>query len=60
MNAVLGHLCHLAQPDDGGRTDGQLLERFLVGRDEAAFEVLLRRHGPMVLAICLDGGICMA
>jgi RNA polymerase sigma factor (sigma-70 family) len=32
--------------------DSQLLERFLAQRDEAAFEVLLRRHGPMVLGVC--------
>jgi RNA polymerase sigma-70 factor (ECF subfamily) len=34
-------------------TDGQLLERFVVGRDEAAFEALVRRHGPMVFGACL-------
>ena len=34
------------------RTDGQLLEAFLAVRDEAAFETLLRRHGPMVLGVC--------
>jgi RNA polymerase sigma factor (sigma-70 family) len=32
--------------------DSQLLERFLRQRDEAAFEVLLWRHGPMVLGVC--------
>jgi RNA polymerase sigma factor (sigma-70 family) len=32
--------------------DPGLLRRFLDGRDEAAFEVLLRRHGPMVLDVC--------
>ncbi len=38
--------------DAGGMTDGQLLERFLSRRDEAAFEALVRRHGPMVLGVC--------
>ena len=33
-------------------TDAQLLERFLTGRDEAAFAALVQRHGPMVLAVC--------
>jgi RNA polymerase sigma factor (sigma-70 family) len=32
--------------------DGQLLERFRATRDEAAFEALVRRHGPMVLGVC--------
>src|SRR5207249_3174145 len=31
--------------------DGQLLEAFLARRDEAAFEALVRRHGPMVLGV---------
>ena len=36
----------------GDLTDGQLLERFLTSREEAAFETLVRRHGPMVLSVC--------
>ena len=35
--------------------DGALLERFLArpgAASEAAFEVLVRRHGPMVLSLC--------
>ena len=38
-----------------GLSDRQLLERFTGGRDaaaEAAFEVLVMRHGPMVLRVC--------
>src|SRR5436309_14562324 len=38
--------------DGGGMTDGQLLECFVSRRDEAAFETLVRRHGPMVLGVC--------
>src|SRR5919198_2752397 len=38
--------------DGAGLTDGQLLACFVEGRDEAAFEALLRRHGPMVLGVC--------
>ncbi len=32
--------------------DRQLVERSLARRDEAAFEALLRRHGPMVYRVC--------
>jgi RNA polymerase sigma-70 factor (ECF subfamily) len=38
-----------------GMSDGQLLERFLSSHgspSEAAFEALVRRHGPTVLALC--------
>ncbi len=38
-----------------GLSDGQLLERFASQRDasgEAAFEVLVQRHGPMVWRVC--------
>jgi RNA polymerase sigma-70 factor (ECF subfamily) len=33
-------------------TDGQLLGHYIEQRDEAAFEALVRRHGPMVLGVC--------
>src|SRR5580693_2017598 len=39
----------------GGLSDRQLLEQFAGRRDassEAAFEVLVQRHGPMVLRVC--------
>ncbi len=38
-----------------GMTDAQLLDRFVSDRDapaEHAFEVLVRRHGPMVQSVC--------
>jgi RNA polymerase sigma factor (sigma-70 family) len=35
-----------------GLTDSVLLGWFIERRDEAAFEVLVRRHGPMVLSVC--------
>jgi len=35
-----------------GTPDWLLLRRFLAGRDEEAFAALVRRHGPMVLAVC--------
>src|SRR6516164_2374673 len=33
-------------------TDPQLLERFVACQDQAAFEALVQRHGPMVLGVC--------
>ena len=36
----------------GQRTDPELLADFLDRRDEAAFEALVRRHGPLVLSAC--------
>src|SRR5215831_13393569 len=36
----------------GGLSDGQLLDRFVRQRDEAAFEALFWRHAPMVLSVC--------
>ena len=35
-----------------GLGDGQLLARYSSSKDEAAFEALVSRHGPMVLATC--------
>src|SRR5262249_580867 len=52
-SSVLRHLRRAALGQDGGPlTDGQLLRSFLTRHDEAAFEALVRRHGPMVLGVC--------
>jgi len=42
----------LVHPLAGELTDAQLLDRFVARRDEAAFEVLIWRHGPKVLGVC--------
>ncbi len=53
MNGVLRILRRAAlQGPANGITDRQLLERFLATREEAAFEALVRRHGPMILGVC--------
>jgi RNA polymerase sigma factor (sigma-70 family) len=53
LNQVLRQLCRLV----GVRSveelgDRQLLEAFAKNRDAAAFEVLVQRHGPLVLGVC--------
>jgi RNA polymerase sigma factor (sigma-70 family) len=46
-------LCRVGLRHDGaGLTDGELLECFVRGRDEAAFAALVQRHGPMVWSVC--------
>ena len=53
MKNVVRYLRRVALPKEGDRpTDGELLESFRTTHDEAAFETLLRRHGPMVLGVC--------
>src|SRR5262245_4070556 len=41
-----------ALPEALRQTDGQLLDRYVAGRDDIAFEALVRRHGPMVQGVC--------
>jgi RNA polymerase sigma factor (sigma-70 family) len=38
--------------DTSAVSDGELLRRFQSQGDEAAFELLMWRHGPMVLGVC--------
>jgi C-terminal peptidase prc len=47
-------LRHIRKLVDGSNRlgDAELLERFTSRREEAAFDALLRRHGPLVLAVC--------
>jgi RNA polymerase sigma factor (sigma-70 family) len=53
LRAVVHHLRHMAAPGGvGALNDAQLLHRFVQTRDEAAFEVLVWRHGGLVLGVC--------
>src|SRR5262249_27979075 len=50
---ILHHLRQTVLRHGGaGLSDGQLLRSFLYRDDEAAFEALARRHGPMVRGVC--------
>src|SRR5262249_42917981 len=42
----------LSLPDEGEWTDGQLLENYLVSRDESALTILVQRHAAMVWGVC--------
>jgi RNA polymerase sigma factor (sigma-70 family) len=53
LNGVLQHLRTVAAVQTYRElSDHELLERFVGAREEAAFTVLIERHGPMVLGVC--------
>src|SRR5262245_20603458 len=53
LGSVLRYLYRAAGPDESDApTDGQLLARFVTGREEAAFEALLGRHAGIVWQAC--------
>lgn len=53
LEGVVRHLRTVARRGEGAHAgDVELLERFLAHRDQGAFELLVRRHGPMVLGVC--------
>jgi RNA polymerase sigma factor (sigma-70 family) len=53
MDTVIRHLRRaVLRQDVASWTDGQLLASFIEHKDEAAFEALVRRHGPMVFGVC--------
>jgi len=53
LSSAFRHLRQLlGGPPPAEESDGDLLERFVGQRDGAAFTELVRRHGPMVLAVC--------
>jgi RNA polymerase sigma factor (sigma-70 family) len=53
LDIVLRHIRKVVGGAPGKEpTDRELLERFSTRREEAVFEALVRRHGPLVLGVC--------
>jgi RNA polymerase sigma factor (sigma-70 family) len=53
LRQLIDHLRAVVGPANADApTDGELLDRYRLGRDEAAFELLVRRHGSLVLGVC--------
>ena len=50
--AIVRQLEQTVLPADGPAADRELLARFARARDQSAFAQLVRRHGPVVLAVC--------
>src|SRR5581483_6607277 len=54
-NRVLPCLRTLALHRHAAVADGDLVDLYVRQHDEAAFEALVRRHGPMALGVCRRG-----
>ena len=52
MSSVLDALRTAVRRGAADLTDAQLLDLYVAQQDEAAFAAIVRRHGPMVLAVC--------
>jgi RNA polymerase sigma factor (sigma-70 family) len=53
LENVLGYLRAAAcRQEIAATSDGDLLESFVLDKDEASFAALVYRHGPMVMGVC--------
>jgi RNA polymerase sigma factor (sigma-70 family) len=52
LDGVLRQLRRVVRPPHGDDADARLLDRYVRQRDEAAFESLVVRHGPVVWGVC--------
>jgi RND family efflux transporter MFP subunit len=53
LNSIVRYLRQLTgSANANGASDAELLERYIRHRDEAAFELLLWRHGTLVFNVC--------
>jgi RNA polymerase sigma factor (sigma-70 family) len=52
-NQMIDHIRRILFAErEADLSDGELLERFISGHEEAAVAALVRRHGPMVWGVC--------
>src|SRR5438105_10835298 len=52
IRRLLGYVRRRADPDAGPASDARLLARYATTGDEAAFELLVWRHGGLVFGVC--------
>jgi RNA polymerase sigma factor (sigma-70 family) len=52
LSTAVRRMRSLAAPPADGLSDRELLKRFIKSRDDAAFAMLVNRHGPTVLGVC--------
>jgi DNA-directed RNA polymerase specialized sigma24 family protein len=52
ISEVVQHLRRTLLQEGTNQTDGQLLESFVIRREQPGLELLVRRHGPMVWGLC--------
>ena len=53
LHMLVRHIRRMAADAlDGEESDRVLLAKFIAERDEAAFTLLVQRHGPMVRGVC--------
>jgi RNA polymerase sigma factor (sigma-70 family) len=52
LQSVVQYLHRIIDVGPGAASDAELLDRFATRRDEAAFALLVYRHGPMILGVC--------
>src|SRR5438045_5607028 len=52
IHRLLGYVRRYADADAGPASDARLLARYVATGDEAAFELLVWRHGGLVFGVC--------
>jgi RNA polymerase sigma factor (sigma-70 family) len=52
LTDLLSHLRAGLASQEASRSDHEALQAFLARQDEAAFESIMKRHGPMVYRVC--------